>query len=125
MTTCAPEPAVKVVAMPADANADGDMFGGWILSMMDLAGSIPARKRAKKRVVTVAVDSLVFHAPVMVGDCLECFATIEKVGRTSMTVKVESYAERRESEGERLKITEGRFVYVAIGADRKPIAVDD
>ena len=124
METCAPEPAVKVVAMPADANADGDMFGGWILSMMDLAGSIPARKRAKKRVVTVAVDRLVFHEPVMVGDCLECFASIEKVGRTSMTVKVESYAERRESEGTRHKITEGRFVYVAIGADRKPVPVD-
>ena len=118
------EPAIKVVAMPADANADGDMFGGWILSMMDLAGSIPARKRAKKRIVTVAVDSLVFHEPVFIGDCLECYATIEKVGRTSMTVKVETYAERREREGDRHKITEGRFVYVAIGDDRKPVPVD-
>ncbi len=117
------EPAIKIVAMPADANADGDMFGGWILSMMDLAGSIPARKRAKRRIVTVAVDSIEFHAPMFVGDCLECYADIEKVGRTSITVKVESYAESREAEG-KTKITEGRFVYVAVGNDRRPVPVD-
>jgi acyl-CoA thioesterase YciA len=117
------EPAIKVIAMPADANADGDMFGGWILSMMDLAGSVPARKRAKKRIVTVAMDNIVFHKPVFIGDCLECYAHIEKTGRSSITVLVETFAERRETEGKE-KITEGRFVYVAIGPDRKSVPLD-
>lgn len=116
------EPAIKIIAMPADANADGDMFGGWILSMMDLAGALPARKFANTRIVTVAVDGLVFHKPVYVGDCLECYAHIEKVGNTSMTVKVETYAERRETE-EKEKITEGRFVYVAIDNSRRPVPI--
>lgn len=123
MTQSFKEPAIKIIAMPADANADGDMFGGWILSMMDLAGALPARKRAKKRIVTVAVENIVFHKPVFVGDCLECYADIEKVGRSSITVKVETYVERREKE-EKEKITEGRFVYVAIGKDRKSVAID-
>jgi acyl-CoA thioesterase YciA len=117
------EPAIKVIAMPKDANADGDMFGGWILSMMDLAGSIPARKRARTRIVTVAVDHIVFHKPVFVGDCLECFAQIEKTGRSSITVKVETFVERREQAGKE-KVTEGRFVYVAIGKDRKSVPLD-
>jgi len=117
------ELSLKVMAMPADSNADGDMFGGWILSMMDLAGAIPARKRAGKRIVTVAVDNIVFHRPVFIGDCLECFAHVEKVGRTSITVRVETFVERRENE-QKEKITEGRFVYVAIGPDRKSIPID-
>ncbi|MGE3714538.1 MAG: acyl-CoA thioesterase [Alphaproteobacteria bacterium] len=116
------ELAVKVIAMPADANADGDMFGGWILSQMDLAGAVPARRRARKRIVTVAVEHIVFHKPVFVGDCLECYATIEKIGRTSITVKVETFVERRD-QLENEKITEGRFVYVAIGNDRRPVSV--
>lgn len=123
MSTDFKEPSVKVIAMPADANADGDMFGGWILSMMDLAGALPARKRAKKRIVTVAVENIVFHKPVFVGDCLECYAVIEKTGRSSITVLVETFVERREKE-EKEKITEGRFVYVAIGPDRKSIPLD-
>lgn len=116
------EPSIKVIAMPADSNADGDMFGGWILSMMDLAGALPARKRAGTRIVTVAVENIVFHKPVFVGDCLECYAEIEKIGRTSMTIKVETYVERKESV-EKEKITEGRFVYVAIGKDRRPVEI--
>jgi len=123
MTEVFREPSLKVIAMPADANADGDMFGGWILSMMDLAGAVPARKRAKRRIVTVAVENIVFHKPVFVGDCLECYAVIEKIGRSSMTVRVETYVERREKE-EKEKITEGRFVYVAIGPDRKSVPLD-
>jgi acyl-CoA thioesterase YciA len=111
------ELAIKVIAMPADSNSDGDMFGGWILSMMDLAGAVPARKRARMRIVTVAVENIVFHKPVFVGDCLECYAHIEKTGRSSITVKVETFVERREKQGKE-KITEGRFVYVAIGPDR-------
>src|SRR5579872_7201361 len=107
MNQSSKEPAIKIMAMPADSNADGDMFGGWILSMMDLAGAVPARKRARQRIVTVAVDNIVFHKPVFVGDCLECYANIEKVGRSSITVKVETYVERREEQGKE-KITEGR-----------------
>lgn len=117
------EPAIKVVAMPNDTNADGDMFGGWILSMMDLAAYLPARKVAKKRLVTVAIDNITFHKPVFVGDCLECYAQVEKVGRTSITVKVETYVERKESL-DKEKVTEGRFVLVAIGKDRKPVPIE-
>ena len=121
MTT---EPAIKVIAMPRDANADGDMFGGWIISMMDLAAYLPARKVAKKRLVTVAMDQITFHKPVFVGDCLECYATIEKIGRTSVTVKVDTFVERKESL-DKEKVTEGRFVLVAIGKDRKPVPIED
>jgi acyl-CoA thioesterase YciA len=114
------EPAIKVIAMSSDTNADGDMFGGWILSMMDLAASIPARKAAGNRIVTVAVENIVFHKPVYVGDCLECYAFVEKTGRTSLTVKVETFVERRDQEHKE-KITEGRFVMVSIDKNRKPV----
>lgn len=117
-------PAIKIVAMPKDANADGDMFGGWIISMMDLAAHVPARKVAKKRLVTVAMDQINFHKPVFVGDCLECYAEVEKTGRTSITVQVDTYVERKDSL-EREKVTEGRFVFVAIGKDRQPISIAD
>jgi acyl-CoA thioesterase YciA len=123
MTTPFREPSIKVIAMPTDSNADGDMFGGWILSMMDLAGALPARKRAGTRIVTVAVENIVFHKPVFIGDCLECYAEIEKIGRTSMTIRVETFVERKESTTKE-KITEGRFVYVAIGKDRKPVEIN-
>lgn len=117
------EPAIKVIAMPKDANSDGDIFGGWILSMMDMAGGITARKRAGRRVVTVAMDNVVFHKPVFIGDCVECYATVTKIGNTSLTVHVETYVERK-LDNERLKVTEGHFVFVAIGPDRKPIPID-
>jgi acyl-CoA thioesterase YciA len=116
------EPMIRVVAHPKDANPDGDVFGGWILSLMDMAGAIPARKRARTRVVTIAVDQMKFLLPVYIGDCLECYATIERVGRTSMTVMVEAMVERREG-GQRLRVTEGRFTYVAIDKNRAPLAV--
>lgn len=115
-------PAIKVVAMPKDANSDGDIFGGWILSMMDMAGGIAARKRAGCRVVTVAMDNVVFHKPVFVGDCVECHTTISKVGKTSLTVHVETYVERK-FDAMRLKVTEGHFVFVAIGEDRQPTPI--
>lgn len=118
------EPAIKVVAMPKDANSDGDIFGGWILSMMDMAGGIAARKRARKRVVTVAMDDVVFHKPEFIGDCVECYATVDKVGNTSLTVHVETYVERK-LDGTRLKVTEGHFTFVALGQDRNPAKVDD
>ncbi len=116
------ELVIKVVAMPGDTNPDGDMFGGWILSQMDLAAYLHARKLTKTKVVTVAIDNIVFHQPVLVGDCLICYATTEKVGRTSVTVKIEAVVERKEGH-QREQVTEGRFVFVAIGADRKPIPI--
>ncbi len=116
------ECTTKVIAMPADTNPDGDMFGGWILGQMDLAAYVCARRLVKHKIVVVAIDNVVFHKPVFVGDCLECYTHLEKTGRTSMTVKVEAYVERRDSQ-EKEKVTEGRFVYVSIGADRKPVPI--
>lgn len=113
---------IKVIAMPKDANPDGDIFGGWIMSHMDLAGAIPARQLARQRIVTIAIENMVFHKPVYVGDCVECHAKIERVGRTSITVHVDTYVERR-SDLTREKVTEGKFVYVAIDSNRKPIEI--
>jgi acyl-CoA thioesterase YciA len=120
-TTPAPqaEPVLRTIAMPADANPDGDIFGGWVLSQMDLAGGTLARQRAKGRVATVAVDAMTFLLPVHVGDDVSCYAHIAKVGRTSLTVRIETWAQRREG-GPKVKVTEGVFVYVAIGENRKP-----
>jgi len=113
------EPALRTIAMPADANPAGDIFGGWVLSQMDLAGGVIAHRRAQGRAATVAVTGMTFHLPVFVGDEVSCYADIIKVGRTSITVKVESWA-RRHLTGERVNVTEGTFTYVAIGADRRP-----
>lgn len=118
------ELVIKVVAMPADTNPDGDMFGGWLLSQMDLAGYLKARKLTRHRLVTVAIENIVFHKPVYVGDCLLCYGTIERVGRTSVTVKVEAQVERK-SDHSVDTVTEGRFVLVAIGPDKKPIPLLD
>ena len=104
--------------MPADANPNGDIFGGWILSQMDLGGGNVASLRARGRVATVAVTAMIFHAPVFVGDEVSCYARIIKVGRTSITVHIESWARRRDLQ--RVKVTEGTFTYVAIGPDRRP-----
>lgn len=118
------ECAIKVIAMPADANPDGNIFGGWIVSQMDLAGALPARSLAHNRVVTVAIDNIIFHKPVFIGDCLECFATIEKIGRTSITVNVEAIVERRYDHTKE-KVTEGKFVYVSVDSDMKAIAIEE
>ena len=116
------EPALRAIAMPADANPRGDIFGGWLLSQMELAGSTVAIRRAKSRVATVAVTSMTFRKPVFVGDEVSCYAEIVKVGTTSITVKIESWV-RRGVSGEALKVTEGLFTYVAIDADRRPSAI--
>ena len=116
------ELVIKVVAMPADTNPDGDMFGGWILSQMDLAAYLHARKLSHTKIVTVAIDNIVFHSPVLVGDCLICYAVVEKIGRTSVTVKIEAMVERKESHKQE-QVTEGRFTFVAIGPDRKPVPI--
>ena len=116
------EPAIRTIAMPADANPNGDIFGGWVLSQMDLAGVTAAVRRAQGRVATVAIAGMSFHLPVFVGDEVSCYGSVVKVGRTSITVHIESWA-RRLRGGERVKVTEGTFTYVAIGEDRKPRAV--
>lgn len=115
------ELVIKVLAMPSDTNPGGDMFGGWIVSQMDLAAYVHARKLTRARIVTVAIENLVFHKPVYVGDCVICYARTEKIGKTSVTIHIEVVVERREKH-EHEKVTEGRFVFVAIGEDRKPTA---
>jgi acyl-CoA thioesterase YciA len=113
------ELALRTIAMPVFANAHGDIFGGWLLSQMDLAGSAVAIRRANGRVVTVAVTAMSFQRPVFVGDEVSCYAKVVKVGRTSITVEVEAFA-RRERSGEAIKVTEGVFTYVAVDAESKP-----
>jgi acyl-CoA thioesterase YciA len=108
--------------MPADTNGMGDIFGGWIMSQVDIAGGIAAARRAQGRVVTVAVNALEFKKPVFVGDVVSCYAEITRVGRTSITVKIDVYAERRAAT-EYVKVTEATFTYVGIGDDRRPRVV--
>ncbi len=109
----------RVIAMPADTNPEGDIFGGWLLAQMDIAGGVVAFERADGRVATVAIDAMTFHAPVFVGDVVSCHAEVVRVGRTSLTVQVESWA-RRQRTGTPIRVTEGRFTYVAIDEDRRP-----
>ncbi len=113
------ELVIRTLAMPADANPSGDIFGGWVLSQMDIAGGITAGQRARGRVATVAVTAMTFHLPVYVGDVLCVYTEIEKVGRTSITVAIEAWALRGRLH-ERVRVTEGRFVFVAIGEDGRP-----
>jgi acyl-CoA thioesterase YciA len=107
---------IRTLAMPADTNPAGDIFGGWVMSQMDIAGAIAAVERVGGRVVTVAVEAMTFIAPVKVGDVLCVYTTIERVGTTSVTVGVEAWA-RRNRVSDRVKVTDGRFVYVALGED--------
>ncbi len=90
------ELVIRVVAMPGDTNPDGDMFGGWVLSQMDLGAYVQARKYTHTKIVTVAIDNIVFHRPVLVGDCLLCYATTERIGRTSITIRIDAMVERKE-----------------------------
>ncbi len=113
------ELATRTLAMPADANPSGDIFGGWVLAQMDIAGGISAGQRARGRVATVAVDAMTFHLPVNVGDVLCVYSDIERIGRTSMTFHLEAWALRRRL-GERVKVTEGSFTFVAIDEDGRP-----
>jgi len=117
------DPAIRVVAMPADANAYGDIFGGWLLSLMDNGAGLTAARRARGRAVTVAIDAMQFHAPVKVGDEVSVYTQIEKVGRTSITIAVEAFRRHR-SEETATKVTEAKFTFVAIDDSGKPRAVD-
>ncbi len=116
------EPAIRMIAMPADANPSGDIFGGWIMSLMDMAGGNVAYQRAGGRVATVAVQSIEFHQPVAVGDEVSVYATVTRVGRTSLDTRIEVWVRGREG-GTPIKVTEGLFTFVHIGPDRKPIAL--
>ena len=113
------ELALRTLCMPAVANPSGDIFGGWVLAQMDIAGGITAGQRARGRVATVAVDAMTFHRPVYVGDVLCIYAAIEAVGRTSLTLDLAAWA-LRGRQGERVKVTEGRFTFVAIDENGRP-----
>ena len=113
-------PELRIMPMPADANMHGDVFGGWIMAQVDIAGSLPAARRANGRVATIAVNSFLFKHPVFVGDVLTFYADIMKVGRTSITVSVEVFAERNRLQAEIVKVTEAILTYVATDEDRKP-----
>ena len=117
------DPTLRVVHMPSDANYSGDIFGGWIMSQVDIAGSIPAALLAKGRVVTIAVNTFLFKQPVYIGDLVSFYASISKVGKTSITVDVEVYAQRR-SLDETVKVTDATLTYVAVDDDRKPRAIE-
>ncbi len=108
--------------MPCDLNYEGDVFGGWLLSQMDLAGGIAARWRAKGRVATVAIEAMQFHTPIQMGDELSCYCTELKAGRTSMTFRIEAWVRRRDGGAEE-KATQGTFTFVAIGSDGRPRAI--
>ncbi|NMG16955.1 acyl-CoA thioesterase [Aromatoleum bremense] len=114
------EPTLRVMPSPADVNYTGDIFGGWIMSQVDIAGGILAIRRAGGRAATVAVNSFAFKQPVFVGDIVSLYAQILRVGRTSVTVEVEVYAQRYFSEHEIVKVTEATLTYVAVDDERRP-----
>ncbi len=114
------ELVLKVIPMPADSNANGDIFGGWVMAQVDLAGAVVPARYAGGRMATVAVKEFVFKQPVRVGDILSFFAKMIRIGRTSMTVKVEVYAERFGTQGKYSKVTEAQLTYVAIDDAGRP-----
>ncbi len=118
------EPALRTLAMPGDANPAGDIFGGWVLAQMDLAGALPAVRHAKGRVVTVAVEAMRFHQPVSIGDLVTCYAKVTQTGRTSMHVKIETWVTRHRN-GEEVMVTEGTFIYVAVDDKGRPRPLAD
>ncbi|MBT5496060.1 MAG: acyl-CoA thioesterase [Alphaproteobacteria bacterium] len=113
------EPAIRAIAMPADANGNGDIFGGWIMSQMDLAGGSVASVQARGRVATVGVKEIAFHVPVAIGDEVSCYAELTRRGNTSVTTNIEVWARRRNFDIQ-VKVTEGEFTYVAINDDGTP-----
>jgi len=114
------ELVLKVIPMPGDCNANGDIFGGWVMAHVDLAGAVLPARHAKGRMATVAVNEFVFKQPVRVGDILSFFSSVTRIGRTSITVQVEVYAERIANQGEYIKVTQALLTYVAIDDDGRP-----
>ena len=119
------QPVIRIIPMPADTNAHGTIFGGWVMVQVDLAGSVPATVRARGKVVTVSVNSFQFKQPVLVGDLVSFYADVVKVGRTSLTVDVEVYAQRQRFGAGVVKVTEAQLTYVAIDDQRKPRLVPE
>lgn len=116
------ELVIQTIAMPKDTNRNGDIFGGWLMSQMDLGSGILAAKVAKARVVTVAMEGMSFLQPVRVGDTIACYARVERIGRTSMTIPVEAWAHRYMT-GEEIRVTRAVFIYVAVDDAGRPIPV--
>ncbi len=120
--------SIRAVAMPADTNPSGDIFGGWVLSQMDLAGGVLASQISKKRMTTVAVDKMRFHKPIMVGDLVSFYTEVSTIGKTSITIDIQTYVTRKNvllKENQEIKVTEGKFVYVSIDNSGKPIPIMD
>ena len=117
------QPVIRIIPMPADTNAHGTIFGGWVMAQVDLAGSVPATVRAIGKVVTVSVNSFQFKEPVFVGDLVSFYAHVTRTGRTSITVDVEVYAQRHRFGSEVVKVTEAQLTYVAVDDERRPRAV--
>lgn len=117
------EPVIRITAMPADANAYGDIFGGWLVSLMDMGAGLIAARRAHGRAVTIAMDGMQFHKPVKVGDEVTVYGDLQKVGRTSMTIAIEAWRRHRHEE-ERVKVTEAVFTFVAIDDAGQPRPID-
>ena len=117
------ELVLKVIPMPADCNANGDIFGGWVMAQVDLAGSVIPARYAQGRMATVAVNQFVFKQPVRVGDILSFYSSLTRIGRTSITVQVEVYAEHFRTQGNYIKVTEASVTYVAINHQGQPRAV--
>ena len=114
------ELVLKVVPMPADCNANGDIFGGWVMAQVDLAGAVLPARYVRGRMATVAVNQFIFKQPVRVGDLLSFFAHVTRLGRTSITVQVEVFAERMSAQGQYVKVTEASLTYVAIDLEGRP-----
>lgn len=117
---CHREPTLRVVPMPADANQHGDIFGGWIMSHVDIAGAVVAAQRARGPVATIAVQSFVFRQPVHIGDLLSFYVDVVRIGNTSITVNVEVFAQRNPEDVEVVRVTEATLTYVALGRDKRP-----
>ncbi len=111
------DPVMRVIPLPADMNGNGDIFGGWVMAQVDLAGSVPAMRRARGRIATVAVNSFLFKQPISVGDLVSFYASVVRTGRTSITVDVQVYAERHPANPLTVKVTEAQLTYVAINDD--------
>ncbi len=118
------EPAIRMIAMPADANPSGDIFGGYIMSLMDMAGGAVAFEFAGGRVVTAGVKEIAFLVPVSVGDQVSCYAEIVGTGRSSIVTRVETWVRRREG-GRQVKVTEGEFTFVQVGSDKRPVPLPE
>jgi len=119
------EMAIRVLAMPADTNPAGDIFGGWVLSQMDIAGGVISNRLSDGRSVTIAINSMTFHKPVLVGDTLCCYVDVIKTGNSSITLNIESWVRRQYDDDTRVLVTEGVFTYVAVNADRTPRNIKD